>query len=154
MIDADGTPKVLEYNCRFGDPETQPIMMRLKSDLTDLCNAALDNQLDNISAEWDPRTSIGVVLAAGGYPFDYHKGDVISGIPAETSDAKVFHAGTKMQSNDIVTNGGRVLCACALGNSAQDAQRTAYEMVNAIHWDKVYFRDDIGYRAIAREMKS
>lgn len=154
MIDADGTPKVLEYNCRFGDPETQPIMMRLKSDLTDLCNAALDNQLDNISAEWDPRTSIGVVLAAGGYPFDYHKGDVISGIPAETSDAKVFHAGTKMQGNDIVTNGGRVLCACALGNSAQDAQRKAYETVNAIHWDKVYYRDDIGYRAIAREMKS
>ena len=98
-------------------------MMRLKSDLTDLCNAALDNQLDNISAEWDPRTSIGVVLAAGGYPFDYHKGDVISGIPAESSDTKVFHAGTKMQGNDIVTNGGRVLCACALGNSAQDAQR-------------------------------
>lgn len=153
MIDADGTPKVLEYNCRFGDPETQPIMMRLKSDLTDLCNAALDNQLDNISAEWDPRTSIGVVLAAGGYPFDYHKGDVISGIPAETSDTKVFHAGTKMQGNDIVTNGGRVLCACALGNSAQDAQRTAYETVNAIHWDKVYYRGDIGYRAIAREMK-
>tara|TARA_R110002074_G_scaffold145034_1_gene293207 strand:+ start:75303 stop:76589 length:1287 start_codon:yes stop_codon:yes gene_type:complete len=154
MIDAHGTPKVLEYNCRFGDPETQPIMMRLKSDLTDLCNAALDNQLDNISAEWDPRTSIGVVLAAGGYPFDYHKGDVISGIPAETSDAKVFHAGTKMQGNDIVTNGGRVLCACALGNNAQDAQRKAYETVNAIHWDKVYYRDDIGYRAIAREMKS
>lgn len=154
MIDEHGTPKVLEYNCRFGDPETQPIMMRLKSDLTDLCNAALDNQLDNISAEWDPRTSIGVVLAAGGYPFDYHKGDVISGIPAETSDAKVFHAGTKMQGNDITTNGGRVLCACALGNSAQEAQRKAYETVNAIHWDKVYFRDDIGYRAIAREMKT
>ncbi|MEH6502288.1 MAG: phosphoribosylamine--glycine ligase [Cycloclasticus sp.] len=154
MIDEHGTPKVLEYNCRFGDPETQPIMMRLKSDLTDLCNAALDNQLDNISAEWDPRTSIGVVLAAGGYPFDYHKGDVISGIPAETSDAKVFHAGTKMQGNDITTNGGRVLCACALGNSAQEAQRKAYETVNAIHWDKVYFRDDIGYRAIAREIQT
>jgi len=154
MIDAKGTPKVLEYNCRFGDPETQPIMMRLKSDLTDLCNAALDNKLNEITADWDPRMSVGVVLAAGGYPFDYNKGDIIRGIPTETSDAKVFHAGTKMLDNELTTNGGRVLCACALGDSVQQAQTKAYEAVNAIEWDKVYFRTDIAYRAIEREKKS
>ncbi len=154
MIDAEGTPKVLEYNCRFGDPETQPIMMRLKSDLTDLCNAALDNKLNEITADWDSRMSVGVVLAAGGYPFDYNKGDIIRGIPAETSDAKVFHAGTKMLDNELTTNGGRVLCACALGDSVQQAQTKAYEAVNAIEWDKVYFRTDIAYRAIEREQKS
>ncbi|MEO1963644.1 MAG: phosphoribosylamine--glycine ligase, partial [Cycloclasticus sp.] len=147
MIDAEGTPKVLEYNCRFGDPETQPIMMRLNSDLTDLCNAALDNTLDSISAEWDPRTSVGVVLASGGYPFDYNKGDAINGIPNETADSKTFHAGTKMQDGQIVTNGGRVLCACALGYSVEDAQIKAYEAVGSIEWDKVYFRTDIGHRA-------
>lgn len=151
MIDAQGTPKVLEYNCRFGDPETQPIMMRLKSDLTELCNAALDNQLDTIKAQWDSRTSIGVVLAAGGYPFDYNKGDVISGIPAETSESKTFHAGTKMETGNTVTNGGRVLCACALGDSVEDAQKKAYETVHSIQWDNVYFRTDIGHRAITRE---
>ncbi|MEO1889718.1 MAG: phosphoribosylamine--glycine ligase [Cycloclasticus sp.] len=151
MIDAQGTPKVLEYNCRFGDPETQPIMMRLNSDLTDLCNAALDNKLDSISAQWDPRTSVGVVLAAGGYPFDYNKGDVINGIPNETADSKTFHAGTKIEDGQIVTNGGRVLCACALGDSVEDAQIKAYEAVGSIEWDKVYFRTDIGHRAISRE---
>ena len=151
MIDAQGTPKVLEYNCRFGDPETQPIMMRLKSDLTELCNAALDNQLDTIKAQWDSRTSIGVVLAAGGYPFDYNKGDVISGIPAETGESKTFHAGTKMETGNTVTNGGRVLCACALGDSVEDAQKKAYETVHSIQWDNVYFRTDIGHRAITRE---
>ena len=151
MIDAQGMPKVLEYNCRFGDPETQPIMMRLNSDLTELCNAAIDNQLDTITAQWDPRTSIGVVLAAGGYPFDYNKGDVISGIPNETSDTKTFHAGTKIEAGNIVTNGGRVLCACALGDSVEDAQQKAYKSVHSIQWDKVYFRTDIGHRAITRE---
>jgi len=151
MIDAQGIPKVLEYNCRFGDPETQPIMMRLQSDLTELCNAAIDNQLDSITAQWDPRTSIGVVLAAGGYPFDYQKGNVISGIPVETSDTKTFHAGTKMQDGNIITNGGRVLCACALGDSVEDAQQKAYRSVHSIQWDNVYFRTDIGHRAIARE---
>ena len=151
MIDAQGIPKVLEYNCRFGDPETQPIMMRLQSDLTELCNAAIDNQLDSITAQWDPRTSIGVVLAAGGYPFDYQKGNVISGIPVETSDTKTFHAGTKIEAGNIVTNGGRVLCACALGDSVEDAQQKAYKTVHSIQWDKVYFRTDIGHRAISRE---
>ena len=151
MIDAQGIPKVLEYNCRFGDPETQPIMMRLQSDLTELCNAAIDNQLDSITAQWDPRTSIGVVLAAGGYPFDYQKGNVISGIPVETSDTKTFHAGTKMQDGNIITNGGRVLCTCALGDSVEDAQQKAYRGVHSIQWDNVYFRTDIGHRAIARE---
>lgn len=151
MIDAQGIPKVLEYNCRFGDPETQPIMMRLNSDLTTLCNAALDNQLDTVKAKWDSRTSIGVVLAAGGYPFDYNKGDVISGIPAETSESKTFHAGTKIEVGNIVTNGGRVLCACALGDSVEDAQQKAYESVHSIQWDNVYFRTDIGHRAITRE---
>jgi len=154
MIDAQGAPKVLEYNCRFGDPETQPIMMRLKSDLTDLCNAALDNKLDQITADWDPRMSVGVVLAAGGYPFDYNKGDIIRDIPTETNDAKVFHAGTKTIDNELTTNGGRVLCACALGDSVQQAQTQAYEAVNAIKWDNVYFRTDIAYRAIEREQQS
>lgn len=154
MIDAQGRPKVLEYNCRFGDPETQPIMMRLNSDLTELCNAALDNKLDSITAEWDSRTSVGIVLAAGGYPFDYDKGDVISGIPSETSIAKTFHAGTKMVDDDVTTNGGRVLCACALGDSVEDAQLKAYETVGSINWNNVYFRTDIGHRAISREHAS
>ncbi|PCI21942.1 MAG: phosphoribosylamine--glycine ligase [Piscirickettsiaceae bacterium] len=151
MIDAQGKPKVLEYNCRFGDPETQPIMMRLNSDLVALCNAALDNKLDTITADWDPRTSIGVVLAAGGYPFDYNKGDVITGIPVETDETKTFQAGTKMKGDDITTNGGRVLCVCALGDSVQDAQQKAYKTVSSIQWDNVYFRTDIGHRAILRE---
>lgn len=152
MIDPEGTPRVLEYNCRFGDPETQPIMMRLKSDLVDLCNAALDGNLHKVEAEWDERVSLGVVLAAGGYPFDYNKGDIISGLPEnETAGEKVFHAGTKEADGNVVTAGGRVLCACALGDNVSEAQAKAYDLVSTINWDKAYYRTDIGYRAVARE---
>jgi len=152
MVAEDGTPKVLEYNVRFGDPETQPIMMRLNSDLVDLCLQALDHNLDNTSAIWDARTSLGVVLAAGGYPDSYNKGDVISGLDGtETESTKVFHAGTAEKDGKVVTSGGRVLCACALGNSVTEAQQKAYEVVKKINWDKAYYRTDIGYRAIARE---
>lgn len=151
MISADGTPKVIEYNCRFGDPETQPIMMRLKSDLVALCNAALDKKLDQTSIEWDSRPALGVVLAAGGYPADYAKGDVISGIPTATTDSKVFHAGTTEKDGQTVTNGGRVLCAVALGNNVSEAQAKAYEVAKQISWNGMNFRTDIGYRAISRE---
>jgi len=151
MISPDGSPKVIEYNCRFGDPETQPIMMRLQSDLVALCESALDGKLDQATTQWDARAAIGVVLAAGGYPGDYDKGDVITGIPAETPDSKVFHAGTAEKDGQIVTHGGRVLCAVALGNSVSEAQQKAYEVVKQIHWDDVYYRNDIGHRAIARE---
>jgi len=151
MIGSDGTPKVLEYNCRFGDPETQPIMMRLRSDLVALCEAALEQRLDQIEADWDPRAALGVVLAAGGYPDSYRKGDVIEGLPDETPDSKVFHAGTAEQNGQIVTSGGRVLCAVGLGETVTAAQQRAYAVVRQIHWDGVYYRSDIGYRAIARE---
>jgi len=152
MVAEDGTPKVLEYNVRFGDPETQPIMMRLNSDLVELCLQALDHKLDDAAAIWDARTSLGVVLAAGGYPDSYNKGDVISGLDGtETESTKVFHAGTAEKHGAVVTSGGRVLCACALGNSVTEAQQKAYEVVKKISWDKVYYRTDIGYRAIARE---
>ncbi|MCL1076273.1 phosphoribosylamine--glycine ligase [Shewanella dokdonensis] len=151
MIAADGTAKVLEYNCRFGDPETQPIMMRLKSDLVGLCLAACRGELDQLTAEYDARAAVGVVLAAGGYPDNYRKGDVIEGLSLGNTDAKVFHAGTKMQDGHVVTNGGRVLCATALGDTVTAAQAAAYALVDEIHWDDVYFRTDIGYRAIARE---
>jgi phosphoribosylamine--glycine ligase len=153
MINADGQPNVIEYNCRFGDPETQPIMMRLQGDLVSLCNSAIDGQLDTASAEWDSRCAVGVVLAAGGYPADYPKGDVISGLDeaANIESAKVFHAGTKLDNGKIVTNGGRVLCATALGNTVSEAQQKAYKQLHTISWDKVYFRTDIAYRAIARE---
>lgn len=152
MIMPDGSPKVIEYNCRFGDPETQPIMMRLKSDLVALCNAALDKTLDRCEAIWDERAALGVVLAAGGYPNDYRKGDVISGLPsAELEDRKVFHAGTKEIDGQVTTNGGRVLCAVGLGNSVFEAQQRAYELTRQINWDGVYYRTDIGYRAVARE---
>ena len=151
MISADGAPKVIEYNCRFGDPETQPIMLRLKSDLVALCNAALDKKLDTTTADWDQRAAVGVVLAAGGYPASYNKGDVISTIPAATESQKVFHAGTKLDNGQVVTSGGRVLCATALGNSVTQAQAKAYEQVKQISWDNVYYRNDIAYRAIARE---
>ncbi|MDF0535152.1 phosphoribosylamine--glycine ligase [Shewanella sp. A32] len=153
MIAADGTSKVLEYNCRFGDPETQPIMMRLKSDLVALCLAACRGELDQVTAEYDERAAVGVVLAAGGYPDSYRKGDVIEGLSLGNNDAKVFHAGTKMQDGHVVTNGGRVLCATALGHSVTAAQQAAYALVDEIHWDDVYFRTDIGYRAIAREQQ-
>jgi phosphoribosylamine--glycine ligase len=149
MIAADGSIKVLEYNCRFGDPETQPIMMRLKSDLVELCEAALAGKLDKTSSEWDERAALGVVLAAGGYPDAYQKGAVISGLPAqEPEDSKVFHAGTQQAGNDIVTSGGRVLCACALGHDIQESQIKAYELANSIHWDNIYYRTDIGFKAI------
>ena len=152
MITADGAPKVIEYNCRFGDPETQPIMMRLKSDLVEMCSAALDGKLDQISTEWDERPALGVVLAAGGYPGSYDKGDVISGLEgADSVDAKVFHAGTTEKNGQVVTAGGRVLCATALGNSVSDAQQRAYELTRSIDWNGVYYRNDIGYRAVARE---
>jgi len=151
MIDADGKAKVLEYNCRFGDPETQPIMMRLQSDLVEHCLAGVDGRLDGQKTQWDPRPALGVVLAAGGYPFDYNKGDVISGLETQIGNAKIFHAGTALNNDKTVTQGGRVLCATALGNSVSEAQKTAYSLVKSIHWNKVYFRDDIGYRAIKRE---
>lgn len=152
MITVDGTPKVIEYNCRFGDPETQPIMMRLKSDLVALCNAALDRQLDTVSTEWDERAAIGVVLAAGGYPGSYSKGDVISGLDGvDSADAKIFHAGTAEQDGKVVTAGGRVLCATALGTSVSEAQQKAYALADKIRWDGMFMRRDIGYRAIARE---
>lgn len=149
MIDKRGNAKVLEYNCRFGDPETQPIMMRLKSDLVELCQAALAGKLDQITSEWDERPALGVVLAAGGYPDDYAKGHVISGLPTQASDdSKIFHAGTQQQGGNIVTAGGRVLCACALGDSIAEAQSKAYELCHQIDWQDVYYRTDIGFKAI------
>jgi phosphoribosylamine--glycine ligase len=149
MISPNGAIKVLEYNCRFGDPETQPIMMRLKSDFVELCQAALAGELDKITTEWDERPALGVVLAAGGYPENYAKGQIISGLPTEESeDCKVFHAGTMQIADDVVTNGGRVLCACALGDSIQDAQTKAYELANKISWNGIYYRTDIGFKAI------
>jgi phosphoribosylamine--glycine ligase len=151
MIDGDGNSKVLEYNVRFGDPETQPIMLRMKSDLVELCLAATEGKLDQHSTEWDSRCSLGVVLAAGGYPENYNKGDVITGLEDLDSDStKVFHAGTTEQDGKVVTSGGRVLCACALGNTVAEAQASAYAMVKKIQWDQVYYRTDIGYRAINR----
>ncbi|MCL1049687.1 phosphoribosylamine--glycine ligase [Shewanella abyssi] len=151
MISPDGSAKVLEYNCRFGDPETQPIMMRLQSDLVELCLASTRGELDQVTAEFDSRAAVGVVLAAGGYPEAYRKHDVIDGLSLGDNDAKVFHAGTSMKDGKVVTNGGRVLCATALGNTVTEAQASAYQLVDAIHWDDVYFRTDIAYRAIARE---
>jgi phosphoribosylamine--glycine ligase len=156
MIDADGTPKVIEYNCRFGDPETQPIMMRMESDLVELCLMAIDEKLDQAESKWDPRASIGVVLAAGGYPADYAKGDVIS-LPqgADAEGQKIFHAGTaNNEAGDVVTNGGRVLCATALGNTVSEAQERAYALTKEVSWDGMFHRNDIGYRAIAREQNS
>ena len=154
MIQADGTPRVLEYNCRFGDPETQPILLRLRSDLVDLCLSALEGTLDRARAEWDERASLGVVMAAGGYPESYRKGDPISGLPAaEPDDLKVFHAGTSLRDGQVVTSGGRVLCVTALGASVSEAQTRAYAQVRDILWDDVYYRTDIGYRAVAREQQ-
>jgi len=152
MITADGTPKVIEFNCRFGDPETQPIMLRLRSDLVGLCQAALDGRLDQVEAEWDPRAALGVVLAAAGYPGSYPKGDAIEGLEgADSADAKVFHAGTTDRDGAVVTAGGRVLCATALGDSVSTAQQAAYAQVAKIHWNGMQYRRDIGYRAVARE---
>ncbi|KEQ18925.1 phosphoribosylamine--glycine ligase [Endozoicomonas numazuensis] len=152
MIDSEGVPKVLEFNCRFGDPETQPIMMRLQSSLTELCLAGSTEKLDQVEAQWDKRTALGVVLAAGGYPEKYRKGDTITGIDeANSADCKVFHAGTQLEDDAILTNGGRVLCVTALGNSVSEAQEKAYQATAKIQWDGAYFRTDIGYRAISRE---
>ncbi|RUM93830.1 MAG: phosphoribosylamine--glycine ligase [Thiothrix sp.] len=154
MIATDGTPKVLEYNVRFGDPETQPIMMRLKSDLIELVQAALAGRLNEVESEWDERASLGVVLAAGGYPGHYKKGPVISGLPEnESSDSKVFHAGTRLSNKEVVTSGGRVLCAVGLGDTVADAQQRAYEVAKDIHWDGIFYRTDIGYRAVTREQE-
>ncbi|WP_412499110.1 phosphoribosylamine--glycine ligase [Vibrio furnissii] len=155
MIDSTGAPKVIEYNCRFGDPETQPIMMRMQSDLVELCLVAIDGKLDQVESKWDPRASIGIVLAAGGYPGDYAKGDIISGLPTtEVEGQKVFHAGTTDKDGHVVTNGGRVLCATALGNTVSEAQQRAYELAKQISWNGMFHRNDIGYRAIAREQEN
>ncbi len=153
MIGADGTPRVLEYNCRFGDPETQPILLRLQSDLVALCLAALNGRLGEMRAEWDPRAALGVVMAAGGYPDGYEKGQVISGLEAAAKipDTKVFHAGTTRLDGQTLTSGGRVLCVTALGDTVGAAQARAYQAVDLIQWADGFCRRDIGHRAIARE---
>ena len=152
MIHGDGSPKVLEYNCRLGDPETQPILFRLRSDLVEMCLAALNKSLDKAQVEWDSRPALGVVMAAGGYPEGYTKGDPISGLPDQgKEDLKVFHAGTILKEGLVVTNGGRVLCVTALGATVSEAQKKAYALAERIKWKNVYYRTDIGYRAIERE---
>ncbi len=152
MIDAQGTPKVLEFNCRLGDPETQPILMRLESDLVELCLLAVDGKLPQ-QAQWSDKVALGVVLASEGYPADYEKGKAIHIAPDlnDGGNLKVFHAGTRHKNNKIVTNGGRVLCVCAMGESTEAAQAAAYNAVNAIEWQGMWYRQDIGYRAVARE---
>ncbi|MDT0583633.1 phosphoribosylamine--glycine ligase [Brumicola blandensis] len=155
MINEQGTPKVIEYNCRFGDPETQPIMMRLKSDLVGLCMLAQNQQLDTANIEFDTRAAVGVVLAAGGYPGSYAKGDEIFGLAeAAKLPGKVFHAGTVLDGDKVLTNGGRVLCATGLGETVTEAQQNAYALVDAIDWQGVMIRTDIAYRAIAREQEA
>ena len=152
MIDASGAPKVIEFNVRFGDPETQPVMLRLQSDLVELIEAAIDGKLDAVEAQWDPRPSLGVVMASRPYPETPISGDVISGLDAVPADAKVFHAGTALDAaGNVISAGGRVLCVTALGESVADAQRRAYAGVNAIGWAHEFHRSDIGWRAIARE---
>ncbi len=154
MIDKAGKPKVIEFNCRFGDPETQPIMVRLESSLVLLVEAALAKALDKVEATWDPRPTVGVVLAAGGYPSDYAKGDVIEGLDAAAAlDGKVFHAGTALNDRgQVITAGGRVLCATAIGRTVSEAQQQAYRLAEKIRWNGCFYRNDIGYRAIAREL--
>ncbi len=152
MIAEDGTPNVLEFNCRFGDPETQPILMRLQSDLIDMCEAAIDGRLDQIQPHWDSRAALGVVMAAGGYPEAFRKGDVIGGLDrAAALPGKVFHAGTREDAGRVLTAGGRVLCTVGLGETVKAAQHQAYRLVHSIHWNLVQYRLDIGYRAIDRE---
>jgi len=152
MVAPDGTPNVIEFNCRFGDPEAQPVITRLKSDLTVLCEAAVDGSLHAHSAEWDSRAALGVVLAADGYPDAVRKGDVIEGLDrAAQLPGKVFHAGTRLEGGKFVTNGGRVLCAVGLGANVREAQRQAYALVEPIRWNGMRYRRDIGYRAVARE---
>jgi len=152
MVAADGTPNVLEFNCRFGDPETQPIMMRLDSDLTVLCDAALDGKLDQVTTQWNPQAALGIVLAAGNYPDTPRKGDVIHGLAdAAKLPGKVFHAGTALKGNEVITSGGRVLCAVGLGDTVKAAQQQAYALADTIKWNGLQYRRDIGYRAIERE---
>lgn len=152
MIDKQGNPKVIEFNCRFGDPETQPIMMRMQSDLIELCLAAVNGQLSTVKSKWDRRPALGVVMAAGGYPGEYNTQDTIIGLPTEsTADCKVFHAGTSFEKGQVLTNGGRVLCVTALGDTVLEAQQRAYQQVDKIHWHGCFYRHDIGYRAIERE---
>jgi phosphoribosylamine--glycine ligase len=154
MIDADGAPKVIEFNVRFGDPETQPVMLRLQSDLVNLLDAAIDGQLQAIDAQWDPRPSLGVVMAAKPYPEAPITGDVISGLDAVPTTAKVFHAGTILDAaGNVISAGGRVLCVAALGDSVSDAQRNAYAGVDAVSWAHEFHRSDIGWRAIQREQQ-
>ncbi len=152
MVDGEGQPRVLEFNCRFGDPETQPIMMRLRSDLVELLHAGVEGRLDGQAVDWDPRAALGVVMAAGGYPGSYRKGDVIEGLDAaDGPDCKVFHAGTAERGGEVVTSGGRVLCVTGLGETVGEAQQQAYTGVGRIRWQDAYYRSDIGYRAIQRE---
>ena len=152
MIDTQGNPKVIEFNCRFGDPETQPIMLRMQSDLVELCLAACAGELDQKQAVYDPRAAVGIVLAAGNYPGEPRKGDVIHGLDTQApADSKLFQAGTRQQGNDVVTAGGRVLCATALGHTVREAQQQAYALAQQISWEGLFYRTDIGYRAIARE---
>ena len=152
MVAPDGTPNVLEFNCRLGDPETQPVLMRLQSDLTLLCEAALAGGLDTVTAAWDPRAALGVVMAAAGYPDRVRRGDAIEGLErAAGLPGKIFHAGTRLEGDRVVTSGGRVLCAVGLGASVAAAQREAYALADAVHWPGVQYRRDIGFRAVARE---
>ena len=154
MIDEAGNPKVIEYNVRFGDPETQPVMLRLQSDLSVLIEAAIEQRLDQVSAEWDPRPALGVVMAAENYPHSPRIGDVIHGLnEAESADSKLFHAGTKLEDGQVFTAGGRVLCATALGNTVQEAQSNAYALAEQVSWLGEFHRSDIGWRAIAREQE-
>ncbi|MGH8859249.1 MAG: phosphoribosylamine--glycine ligase, partial [Polaromonas sp.] len=148
MIDAQGRPKTLEFNCRMGDPETQPIMMRLKTDLYDVMMAATSGTLDQVELEWDRRPALGVVMAAHGYPLHPRKGDVISGLPKAAEDAVVFHAGTRKQDSATVTAGGRVLCVTALGSTVREAQQRAYEVAQGIAFEGAQYRKDIGHRAV------
>jgi phosphoribosylamine--glycine ligase len=154
MIDALGNPRVIEFNCRFGDPETQPVMMRMRSDLVQLCLDAIDGKLAGQEINFDSRTALTVVIAAGGYPLKYRKGDFITGIPAENADSKTFHAGTSLQGDNVVTSGGRVLGVTALGNSVREAREGAYQIANKISFADSFFRTDIGFRAVEREEKN
>jgi phosphoribosylamine--glycine ligase len=154
MIDADGAPKVIEFNVRFGDPETQPVMMRLRSDLVALVEAAIDGELGNVEADWDPRPALGVVMAAEGYPAEPRTGDRIdTGDPTHRGDTRVFHAGTRLVDGHALTSGGRVLCVCALGDTVAAARDLAYSRLAGISWPGEFHRHDIGHRAIAREQR-
>ena len=147
MINESNQVKVLEYNCRFGDPETQPIMMRLKSNLASLCIAATQGRLNEVTIEWDARASLGVVMAADGYPVKYAKDEKIE-LPSHSTNLKIFHAGTKIKNNNIYSNGGRVLCATALGQDIEQAQTRAYKLLEKVDWRNAYYRTDIGFKAI------